>query len=45
MQAVTALAYHTGIPVDTWLDGDERAMWTALDIMSRQAAAMKKGNR
>jgi len=45
MGAVVALAFHTGISVESWLNGDQRAMWTAIDLLKRQSDEYKKGGR
>jgi hypothetical protein len=42
---VTALAMATGIPFETWIEGDERALETALELRYEEAQDLKRQNR
>lgn len=35
MRVVVALACRTGVAVQFWIDGDERALVTALELMGK----------
>lgn len=42
MGAVVALAMRSGIPVETWLNGDDRALITAIDLLKRENDELKR---
>jgi hypothetical protein len=42
---VTALAMATGISFDVWMEGDEQALETALELRHEEAQELKRQNR
>ncbi len=40
---MVALAIHSGIPVQVWLDGDDRVLHTAFELVKQDTAPGRGG--